>query len=137
MTWVPFYGFFLWPLQTFILPYRGQNSLTEANDSCLNTITDDINVINTLELKLLSAVFLSDCRCRILLHVLTRWLPMASFVAIVGRIYRYQLKCSYLKIQKHFAKMLLHFLESTLNFEHMSLMPEAFSKLLTPKDVVT
>lgn len=41
------------------------------------------------------------------------------------------------KNPKTFCENVIAFLESTLNFEHMSLMPEAFSKLLTPKDVVT
>ena len=35
----------------------------------------------------------------------------------MGRIYRYQFKCSYLKNQKHFS-IFYRNLESTLNFEH-------------------
>ena len=40
---------------------------------------------------------------------LTRWLPTASILAAIGRIYSYQFKCNYLKSQKYFAAILLHF----------------------------
>ena len=33
---------------------------------------------------------------------LTRWPPTTSILVVIGRIYRYQFKCSYLKSQKHF-----------------------------------
>ena len=34
---------------------------------------------------------------KILKWILTRWLPTKSILVVVGRIYRYQFKCSYLK----------------------------------------
>ena len=33
---------------------------------------------------------------------LTCWLPNLSILVVIERIYRYQFKCNYLKIQKHF-----------------------------------
>ena len=45
-------------------------------------------------------------------------MPNTSILLVIERIYRYQLKCNYLKIQKHFGNFFTC-LESTLNFEHL------------------
>ena len=40
---------------------------------------------------------------------LTRWLPTASILLVIGWIYLYQFKCNYLKNQKYFAAILWGF----------------------------
>ena len=44
-------------------------------------------------------------------------MPTKSILVVIGRSYRYQFKCNYLKNQKRFAALLFAVLESALNFE--------------------
>ena len=71
---------------------------------------------------------------------------MTSILIVIGRIYRYQFKCKYLKNQTHFALILLQVYMKFWTFwkktkqkknEPHSFSALVFLKLLSPKDVVT
>ena len=69
-------------------------------------------------------------------------MPTASILALIDRIYHYQIKPNYLKNRKFIPAFFFffEFLESELNcqcFEQkMSLIGQVFVKLLTPRDVL-
>ena len=56
-----------------------------------------------------------------------------SILVVIERISRYQLKTNYLKNQKRFAVLLLHFWNLQFNFEHFEKKNEPLS-LTNPKN---
>ena len=56
-----------------------------------------------------SQFFLYFAKWNFLAQRWTRWLPTTSILVVIGRLYRYQFKCNYLKNQKPFLNFLLHF----------------------------
>ena len=75
-------------------------------------------------------------------YSLTRWLPTTSILVVMGRIYRYQFKCNYLKKQSYFLDFFFFFCIIGIYIKFwtfwkkrrkMSLIVQVFLKLLTPK----
>ena len=48
-------------------------------------------------------------RWLLLYETLTRWLPTTSILAVIGKIYRYQLKCNYLKNRNYIFRVYIKF----------------------------
>ena len=79
------------PWNIFNNQKKFQNQMSQLRQNVTNVLLGLWNVC--LSISAYFSVFLS---------ILTRWLPTTSILVVIGRIYRYQFKWSYLKKQKHF-----------------------------------